>query len=288
MASAGIYTTLLRNAGFTEQQWAMEVAMQADSANVMADSVRQWPADPGSALNIPKLSTFSAASKITKGAGGIEANSLATTTISDAYVPVTPVTAASKIMIPVTVEGELLSGRRAPMWEQAIRTRMGQALAKREELDLLNLYSGASNSVGDAAGYHCLIFSEEAFALGRWMGMRAQETFDGDLDAFRLNMYMDYGVATVFGAYAVDYVVGATAVSWDNFLAALNYLYANDAPGKITAVFHTSLYSQVIKVEEFWKASTVGDAVAGQVATTGRNLRPLGVEIKFSSNVVNA
>lgn len=288
MASTGIYTTLLQNAGFTDQQWSREVSLQAEAENVIARHVTRYQVPQGSQLHIPKLSTFAAANTITRGAGGNEGQTNTNyTVIGDSSADVVPVTAVSKVLIPVTVEAEILNGNRAPIWEQALRTRMAQSLGKKEEITLLSEYVNAGASIGDANGYHCMIFAGAGLALGEWLGIRTKEDFISEKDSTSVNSYMDFGVKTIWGGYVVDYVVGATDPTWDGFLQALSTLASNNAPKPWTAVWHSSLYGKIFKVAEFWQASIMGDAGAAP-ARSGGPLAPLGVTFEFSTNVVNA
>lgn len=291
MASTGIYTTLLQNSGFTDEQWSREVMLKADAQNVMASRVTVLTARQGSKIHVPKLSTFDAAGTITRGASGTEgASNTDYTTISDTDAEIQPVTAYSKIQIPITVEAELLNGDRAPIWEQAIQTRMGQSLGKKEEITLLSEYSNSTQTAinSGASGYHNMLWSGDGIALGRWLGMRTKEQWDSDTDSTKLGMYMDFGTKTIWGDYLVDYIVPAgDAITWDNFLASVTLLENANAPKPYYWAVHSSLYGQLFKIPEFWEASKVGDSGAAP-GRSGTGLRPLGVEILVTSNVVNA
>ncbi len=289
MASTGIYTTLLQNAGFTEEEWGMRVAMQAEAVNVMASRILTETLTQGSKFHVPKLSTWSAAGTITRGAGGNEGQSNTNyTVIGDADAEITPITAYSKVLLPVTVASEILNGSRAPMWEEALRTRMAQALGKEQEVRILGRYVDSTlTSVGDDTGYHCMMFSREAFALGTWVPPITEEVFDPDVDSYKIAQYMDSGVVNVWPTYVVDYIAGATPITWDGFLDCYNALNAVNAPKPYSWVVYAGKAKQVFQVPEFWQASIQGDAGA-VVGRTGDPPRPLGVEIVFSTNVVNA
>lgn len=287
MASTGLYSTLRQNAGYTEEQWAEEIAMEAEAQNVMLQRVSVYP-QTGSKIHIPRMSKFNAASTFTKGTGGDEGTSITTyTVVSDTDAEITPVTAYVKTLLPIAADAEM-SPQRANNMLNALRIRMGQALGKKAEVTLLGEYAGATTPLGDADGYHCIMFSKAGLAFAPVNSVRVEEGFHPDRDGTFLNMYQSFGVQTVWPNYIVDVVLNATDPSWDLFLDAYSALKQYDSPEPYTWVVHPIKAKALYKTPEFWQAAQAGDAVAEAVHAGRRGLTPLGVEILFSTNVVNA
>lgn len=152
MASAGVYSTLLTNAFMTAPEYNTQILMGADARATMKGLVQNYPAAQGDAFYIPKLSPFSAADTVTRGASGTEGTDLSSTfeTISDTGINMTKTFAYSGIQVPWTAKANL-TPQRAAATLGALRMRMEQAVAKRIDVTLLGLYSGLTQQVGSNA-----------------------------------------------------------------------------------------------------------------------------------------
>lgn len=214
MASSGIYTTLLQNAGFTKEEWESRVIRGAVANAVMVNLVTQYPSAPGSKLHIPRI-TPPTAQETTLGAAGDEGADATLATISDADAEITPTNIYSGFKIPFSAEAELAA--RAGIWAGEMEWALTTSLDQKLDTVLTTLYSGLSttvNAAGDALIWDDLVAGvkslEKANAprdpMGLYYGVFHPESFDdfmGIDEVTKTGDYMGNRVDIVAGRYGL-------------------------------------------------------------------------------------
>jgi hypothetical protein len=166
LASTGVYSTLLQNAGFIKEEWESQVIRGAVANAVAVNLIKSYPTPMGSKLHIPRLSAPTA-SVVTKGSGGDEGGTATFATISDADAEITPTFAYAGYQVPFSSESELLA--RAGLWAGEMANALQEAIRQKVDTTIVTLYSGLGNVVnaaGDALVWDDFLTAVETLEKG--------------------------------------------------------------------------------------------------------------------------